>query len=160
MDKYVQPLMDATEKTFEMMLARSVRFHDPAPIKAFPTNAGVSGVIGLSGDVSGAIAVSFPTQTALAVVSAFCSMQVELGSEDFIDAVGEIANMIAGAAKAEFLGLNVSISCPTVIIGEGHMLQRPSTSKCWCVPCECDLGRFIVEITVASQVQKSSVKAA
>ncbi len=149
MDEYIQPLMDATEKTFELMLSNSVRFYDPTPINNFPSNAGVSGVIGLSGDVAGAVAVSFPTKTAQAVINKFCGMEVPVDSEDFTDAVGEIANMIAGATKAEFFGMNIDISCPTVIIGEGHTIQRPSGAKCVCIPCESDLGRFIVEIAIA-----------
>ncbi len=156
MDEYIQPLMDATEKTFELMLSHGVRFYDPTPITKFPSNAGVSGIIGFSGDLVGAVAVSFPTETAQAVINKFCGMEVPLDSEDFTDAVGEIANMIAGATKAEFFGKQVTISCPTVIVGEGHTIQRPSGAQCVCIPCESDLGRFIVEIAIAQQTPEKA----
>ncbi len=155
-DEYIQPLMDATEKTFELMLSQGVRFYDPTPINKFPSTAGVSGIIGLSGDVIGAVAISFPTKTAQTVINKFCGMEVALDSEDFTDAVGEIANMIAGATKAEFFGKDVKISCPTVIVGEGHTIQRPSGAQCICIPCESDLGRFIVEIAIAQNMPESA----
>ncbi len=38
------------------------------------------------------------------------------------DAIGELVNMISGGAKAKFTGKQVSITCPSVVIGSEHIV--------------------------------------
>ena len=66
------------------------------------------------------------------------------------DAVGELVNMISGAAKAKFEGKNVSISCPSVVIGKGHKVAQPSDAVCITIPFDCPAGQFSVEIAIKS----------
>jgi hypothetical protein len=56
--------------------------------------------------------------------------------------------MISGAAKAKFEGKNVSISCPSVVIGRGHKVQQPSDALCITIPFECPAGAFSVEVAM------------
>ena len=114
----------------------------------------VSGIIGMSGDVQGMVVLSFPTATARKAIQAFTGMDIEPSSPDFADAIGELVNMISGAAKAKFEGKNVSISCPSVVIGKGHKVQQPSDALCITIPFECPVGEFSLE--VAMKVAKSA----
>ena len=151
MKHFVKPLLEATQNTFAMMLQQNVRFSAPTASSDPSAHIVVSAVIGLSGDITGAVAVRFATPVALAVAKKFSGIDVALGSEDLTDAIGEIANMIAGSAKSEFTGFDVSISCPTVISGEGHTIQSTSDSTCVSIPCKTDLGEFTVEIAIAAR---------
>jgi chemotaxis protein CheX len=108
----------------------------------------VSGIIGMSGDMQGMVVLSFPTSTARNVIRAFTGMDMDPASPDFADAVGELVNMISGAAKAKFEGRNVSISCPSVVIGKGHKVQQPSDAVCITIPFECAGGPFSVEVAI------------
>jgi chemotaxis protein CheX len=60
----------------------------------------------------------------------------------------ELVNMISGAAKAKFEGKNVSISCPSVVVGKGHKVQQPSDALCITIPFDCPGGSFSVEVAM------------
>ena len=117
-------------------------------------SADVSGVIGLSGDVAGAVVLSFPARVASKLASRFAGVELDVGQEDFSDAIGELTNMVAGNAKKDFGGLNVTISLPSVIVGAGHQVSQSSNSPQLVIPCQTLLGPFNVE--VAMVVHKKS----
>ena len=141
----------STHQVFSTMLSLAVTAGKPYTCCAVPKFENeVSGIIGMSGDMQGMVVLSFPTSTAKNVIRAFTGMDMEPTSPDFADAVGELVNMISGAAKAKFEGKNVSISCPSVVIGKGHKVQQPSDAVCITIPFECPAGAFSVEVAIKS----------
>jgi chemotaxis protein CheX len=141
----------STHQVFSTMLSLSVTAGKPYSCCVVPRFENeVSGIIGLSGDMQGMVVLSFPTATARNAIRAFTGMDIEPTSPDFADAVGELVNMISGAAKAKFEGKNVSISCPSVVIGKGHKVQQPSDAVCITIPFDCPAGQFSVEVAVKS----------
>jgi chemotaxis protein CheX len=114
---------------------------DPAPLYD------VSGIIGFSGNFSGAMVLSFQTRTAIAIVKAFAGADIPPNSPDFGDAVGELANMIAGSAKKSF-GAETSIGVPSVIIGKGHTIARLQGVPCVIIPCNTMAGDFALEVCI------------
>jgi len=130
-----------------MMLRLDVTFDPPNSITTASPNHDVSGIIGLSGDVMGSVILSFPTESAEKIIGKFIGFEVKAGSEDFSDAIGELANMVAGSAKAKISGKNISISCPSVVVGKNHCVQQPSDSTSIIIPCKTELGNFNVEIS-------------
>ena len=76
----------------------------------------VCGVIGFTGQITGSVVVSFAESTAERLVEAFAGVKLALLDPDFADAIGELANMIAGSAK-QHLGALANISVPSVVIG-------------------------------------------
>lgn len=107
----------------------------------------VSGIIGFSGEVSGSVVVSFQKEAAVRLVNALAGMEIEYASPDFTDAIGELANMIAGSAKKD-LGVVANISIPSVILGGGHIVARLSDVPCIVIPCTTPVGDFAVEINI------------
>lgn len=150
---YVTAFISATQKVFNTMLQLSVTFGKPVVTQGVPSKFDVSGVIGMSGDITGAVVLSFPTETALGVVKAFTGESVSTDNEDFSDAIGELANMVSGNAKSKFDGKSVSISCPCVIIGSDHKIQQPSESNCISIPCNCACGEFAVEFCILKKTK-------
>jgi chemotaxis protein CheX len=108
-----------------------------------------SGIIGFSGEIVGTVVVSFQHDAAVHLVKAFAGYEIEAGTPDFSDAIGELANMIAGAAKTD-LGGNSNISTPSVVMGKGHIICRPSDVPCLVIPCKTAAGDFAVEVSVKS----------
>ncbi len=149
----------STHQVFTTMLSLSVTASKPYTCCAVPRFENeVSGIIGMSGDVQGMVVLSFPTTTARNVIRSFTGMDMDPTSPDFADAVGELVNMISGAAKAKFEGKNVSISCPSVVIGKGHKVQQPSDATCITIPFECPAGAFSLEVAIKNA--KVAAKAA
>lgn len=106
-----------------------------------------SGIIGFSGKLVGSVVVSFPREVAIKLVAAFAGGSLAPDSSDFADAIGELANMIAGAAKSN-MGANANITVPNVITGKGHRVSRPSDVPCLVIPCSTPIGNFAVEVAI------------
>jgi chemotaxis protein CheX len=87
-------------------------------------------VIGVTGMRCGNIAVSFQRDAALALVTGMLGDAVEDLEKDMEDAVGEIANMVSGQARATLVkdGLTLQGSTPVIIIGKAHIAQYSSSS--------------------------------
>ena len=117
----------------------------------------VSGVIGFSGEFVGSMVLSFKNATAVAIVSNFTGMPIESGSPDFADAVGELANMIAGSAKTSFGG-NTNISVPSIILGSGHTVAQLHGVPCLVIPCHTEAGDFAVEVNIKPMVATRPVQ--
>lgn len=149
--KLIVPLMNSIKAVFSTMIKTELTINRPH-VKATPgASYDVSGIIGLSGEMVGSIVVSFPKEAASKVVSAFAGIELKADDGEFADAVGELANMIAGGAKKAF-GVRANISVPNVIIGPGHQIARLSDVPCIVVPCTTPLGEFAVEINIKTVV--------
>lgn len=161
---YIAAFVESTRTVFTTMLNLAVTCNAPMRESAIPTDhADISGIIGLSGDVQGTVILSFPRQTALRMVERFVGSALAEESEDFADAIGELVNMVSGGAKGRFVGRDVSISCPTVVVGSGHKVQQMSDAFCIRIPCGSELGNFSVEVCMkdaAARKAKSSAASA
>lgn len=144
--KYINPFMASVQNVFKTMLSLDVQFGKPSIRQEPEVSHDVTGIIGLSGDVVGAVILSFPKLSALKLASHFAGAQLELNSEDFADAIGELANMVAGNAKKDLEGMKVSISTPSVIIGPGHTVRGMSDCPRLMIPVSTGMGSFVVEV--------------
>ncbi len=157
--KVIVPIVNSIRAVFTTMVKLTVTIERPQ-VKTNPgATYDVSGVIGLSGDLIGSIVVSFQREAAARIVSQFAGAPIEGDSPDFPDAVGELANMIAGGAK-KALGGVASISVPNVILGPGHQVARLSDVPCLVVPCRTDAGNFAVEISIKHVGSRTTAPAA
>lgn len=157
---FILPFLESIKRVFSTMLKIDVTFKSPEVVQASRSHYDVSAIIGFSGDLVGAVILSFPNATALNCVTAFVGMEVEIGGEDFADAIGELANMISGGAKANIQGHNVSISCPSIVTGEGHRVQQPSDAVCVRVPCHIEGGEFAVDVCIRPVHKATQAQAA
>lgn len=145
--KYIIPFVESTRKVFETMVKVHARIGKPSLMEGAAATYDVSGVIGFSGEIVGTVVVSFQMKAAQALVNALTGAEIDPAGCDFVDAIGELANMIAGSAKKD-LGRQASIAIPTVIVGKGHKIGRLSGVPCVLIPCQTDLGDFAVEVNI------------
>jgi chemotaxis protein CheX len=157
---FITPFVSSIQNVFTTMLQLPVSIGTPRLKAGGPASHDVSGVIGMSGDVSGSIVLSFPRATAEAVVALFCGEQLDSDSADFADAVGELVNMVSGGAKANLGAKSVSISCPSVVIGAGHFIAQQKDTPCVVIPCSTDCGDLTIEVAIRQQVAASGAGAA
>ena len=145
--KLIAAFVTSTQNVLKTMvqanskIGKPVQKFDPQP------SYDVSGIVGFSGEVVGSVVISFREQSALDIVEAFCGEKLDLHSEDFADAIGELSNMIAGSAKKDF-GLEANIGIPSVIIGTGHSIARLRDVPCVVIPCTSEVGDFAVEVNI------------
>ncbi|MDR0304901.1 MAG: chemotaxis protein CheX [Chitinispirillales bacterium] len=149
--KFVNPFLKATNETFNTMIGIEPTMEKPI-IKGpgAEHHFDVSGVIGLSGEAQGSIAISFSKITALRTVSKMLGTEIKIVNSDLTDGIGEIANIIAGYAKQYLIDYKVSVSLPNVVVGSGHKITT-STSisvNTIVIPYKCDLGEFALEVAL------------
>ena len=145
---FVNPFLKATNETFKTMMGIEPEMGKPVLKNMSEPRYDVSGVIGLSGEAQGTIAISFSKITALRVVSKMLGVELKIVNSDLTDGVGEIANIIAGYSKQYFTDYKISISLPNVIIGSRHELVSPTSVNAIVVPYTCELGDFALEIAL------------
>ncbi len=145
---YIIPFVKSVQNVFETMLQLPVQVGQPELKQPGDASHDVSAIIGMSGDVEGSVVLSFPTATAERIVVLFTGTELDANHEDFADAVGELVNMVSGGAKAQFEGKEVTISCPSVVVGQSHQVYGRKDVIAICIPCESDCGEFNVEVSI------------
>ena len=145
---YINPFIISTIETFQKMLKSEAK---PGKVVLKNENTytyDVSGVIGLSGEAQGSICLSFPKLIALKVVSTLVGSEIKIIGPEVADAIGEIANIIAGNAKQHLTQFNLSISLPKVIMGKDHKIASQRGVPTIVVPFDCSLGNFAMEVSL------------
>ena len=91
--------------------------------------------------------VSFPDSVALALASALLDETFETLDADGIDALGEIANMIAGNAKNEFPDDTGTMSVPQVVTDRTGIAYPPNVPIV-SIPCETENGELVIDVAL------------
>ncbi|MEX2186452.1 MAG: chemotaxis protein CheX [Pirellulales bacterium] len=144
--EYINPFISSLTNTFSTMLSQEVTRgemwvkQDDAPLHE------ISGVIGLSGKAVGSVVLSLSAELAIKAAAHMLMTDINEVNDDVTDAVGELANMVAGAAKAQLEELNMSVSLPNVITGANHHVRFPSDVKPICIGFACDWGPLVLAV--------------
>jgi chemotaxis protein CheX len=142
---YINPFLFATKSVFETMIKIPLTLGKPRLKDRAEPNYAVSASIGISGSVTGTAVISFPQDVAIAVASGLAGSPHEALNQDCVDALGEVANMIAGSAKGNLPGGPNSLSLPNVVLGQ-HRVAFPTGVPIIVIPCSTPAGEFVIEI--------------
>jgi chemotaxis protein CheX len=147
--QYINPFITATVHVLKTMAHTEVTPGKPYLKKEKVAKGDVSGLIGLTGDVSGTISVSFSEKSILSIVSAMFGEKVQALNDEIGDAVGEIANMISGHARQtlEAMGRPLQAAIPSVIMGKGHQITHITNHPVVAIPFQTDNGGFTIEVS-------------
>jgi len=127
------PLLEvATREVFELML--SCRLTGPATAEepsAEETNMDVTAMVGLAGQLCGVLSVRCTGKAAALMTSKMLGVELDKVGPEMPDAIGEIANMVAGNFKNKISGLSggCMLSPPTVITGNSYSLHSRAESR-------------------------------
>ena len=142
-----QFLVDATLEVFASMIPIDIT---PEPTKgaAPAVESDVSSLIGLAGDLKGVLAVQCSAPVAYNITSAMLGMEVATMDEDVKDALGEVANMVAGGLKSRWAekGKKIELSIASTCIGKsirtGSLAGATRTAVTFATPS----SRFRIEL--------------
>lgn len=148
----INPFLSATVDVLSLMASEDARPGRPSlKNKGDGTAGDVTGIIGLaSTSLRGAFSVSFQRETIVGVVTAMLGEPPEEGSDDLMDAVGEITNQISGSVRAQLdkIGYNFEMAIPQIICGRGHEVYGLDDAPCVLIPFETRYGSFTVEFSL------------
>jgi chemotaxis protein CheX len=153
---FIVSFVGAIKNVFSTMLNTEVTFSKPHMKSPGTACSGVSGIIAFTGTVSGSIVVSLPVEVAAKLVKQFAGLELPPDHPDFADAVGELVNMIAGGAKANFKMEGVAISCPSVVVGKDHQVFHRKDEPIIVIPCLTALGQFGTEISLRTEANTAA----
>ena len=145
---YVNPFITATVNSFKTLMGLELT-RGKIAIKT-PATPGYdySASIGISGEAKGFISVCYPGTLAEKLVSMMLGQEVKKGSQDLVDGIGEISNIIAGNAKQYLTQYKVSISLPNVVAGTNHDVNGRSDVPVIMVPFTCPHGELTLEVSL------------
>lgn len=142
-------IIAATQEVFSAMLMIDVTGEDISGSDRSIIQSNMTSMIGLGGGVRGMLAIHCPAEVAKGITGAFLGMDVEELDDDVKDAIGEIANMVAGNLKIAYAsgGVNVELAIPTSVIGKSFRLSGMAGAIRHYVAFQLDSGPFWVELT-------------
>jgi len=144
---YINPFLVAVQNVFDTMIEVPFQLGKPSVKRDTVVPYEISAIIGLSGSVTGSVVISLSESLALELASSLLGEDFDTVDEDCTDAIGEIANMIAGNAKTNFPGEEASISVPSVVIGK-HKVSYPSGLPIIAIPCNVGAGELVLEVAI------------
>lgn len=148
-----QIIIDSTQEIFSSMIMLDVTPGAPFKSRSEMLKNSISGLIGMAGSMKGLLAIHLPNPVALAVTTAFLGMEVEEIDEDVRDAIGELANMLAGSVKSYLdpKGSEIKLSMPSAVYGEEYSIDCLADAQSVTVPFTLEDKTFHVELQIRAE---------
>ena len=150
-DKLLEPLIEAARAALSEMAGVEPVVHavyQKSMHHALGDIAAVIGLVSPAGEAS--LVVSFPHRTARALAQRILAHVTQDVGEDLIrDCVGEIANVVAGQAKALLAEhpVRFEFRLPQIVVNAAEF-QPPKGLDCLVVVFDCDQGEFALQLFV------------
>jgi len=159
MEQFIEPFIEGTESVFRDLCNIEVKAGRAyfTTKDEFETIWDISGIIGLSGEASGAIAISLKDTTAFKLTSILTGKQYNYIDHEVTDMLGEVVNIIVGNVKNVYEKQHrIKISMPTIIKGKAHSIIWPSEkTRIICLPFSIfDNEEICLSIAVAADQEK------
>lgn len=125
MDPIYQKCVDSgVREVLEMIAGMSVQAGDPYPMGGKMILGEMSAIIGLSGkDMQGAVVLHFDKPLAFHLLKVIFETETTELTDEVLDAVGEITNMISGKFKTDLVNSGrpeFNITVPTIVVGQNY----------------------------------------
>ncbi len=153
--KHINPFLSGTLEVLKKMAfieAVPGRPHVKTDESAF---GDVSGIIGITGDALGSLALSFSEACICKVVANMLGERFDGVTQEIIDATGELTNMISGASRTQMekMGMRVYAAMPTVVHGKRHTISHILKAPSIVIPFSTAAGPFFVDVCIQTTEQ-------
>lgn len=154
--RFINPFLDGTAEVLIKMASLKPVAGKPFAKSNDAAYGDVSGIIGMTGDAIGSLALTFSEECIIGIVSNMLGESYTEISREVMDAVGELTNMISGASRKamEKDNLKVFAAIPTVIFGKNHTIRHIITGPSIVIPFQTECGNFVVDVCLQSQLKK------
>ncbi|GAB4152015.1 MAG: hypothetical protein Tsb009_27690 [Planctomycetaceae bacterium] len=140
----INPLITSTIDVFDMMLMARAHRRKLEPISEGTQFYPLNTVIDFSGKLDGRICISMPERTAIVAVARLldqaCDSQI---NERHLDAISELANIIAGGAKKNLEKFEMSLTPPRIILQQ-QVRDFPPNSYPMLLRFSSDIGPLLI----------------
>ncbi|QEM69081.1 chemotaxis protein CheX [Geobacter sp. FeAm09] len=125
-DVLAKQLVRDVKDVFNTMVGMDDLLHLPLEINPVNHFSGcTSALVGLAGTYNGLISLHVPDELARGITTNMLGQDVSDSGDDIQDALGEVANMIAGSFKQHLTssGLDIRLSTPSVVTGKRYAIS-------------------------------------
>lgn len=146
--QFINPFISAAVNLFRNYMGVGIEPGKPR-IQEDPYELeGVSAIIGLAGDTTGALVLSFTRETAIAMVSRLEGKEYQVLGAEILDGVGEMVNIIAGNAKKDLADYRIHISLPGIVTGKSYHINWPQGVPVITIPFQSEMGPFSINVSI------------
>lgn len=145
----VNPFIEGTLHILDTTAFVKVKPEVPFLKKNRIAQGDISGIIEVSGDLTGSAAITFSEKSILGIVSAMFGEEMTEINEEITDAVGEISNMVAGhvTTKIAELGKKVKVKFKEIKTGDDNVIDHiDGVEHVLSIPFRTTKGKVILEI--------------
>ncbi len=150
--EYINPFIESINDVFSTMLDSRVERGQPNFNQEDTFfNQHVVVKLEFSGTAKGFVLFFFPSSTAMEVAKKFTGLDFTLVDNSVIDSVSEIANIVAGGAKAKMHSGGekpIDLSVPEIIQNKDNYGSLSSQRHWLEIPFTSDLGNFFLRVTI------------
>jgi len=148
--KYINPFLTGTLEVLKKMAHVDAVPGKPRVKQDEAAFGDVSGIIGITGDALGSLALSFSETCICRIVANMLGEQCSGVTQEIIDAAGELTNMISGASRTQMekMGMSVYAAIPTVVHGRQHTISHILKSPSIVIPFSTAAGPFFVDVCI------------
>ena len=152
-DGILDHLVVATEEVFETMVFKPVTRCPPLEGDAVRPPSNVIASVAFAGHRRGLVAFHSSLTAARDIAGAMLGMEPETLNGEMPDAIGEVANMIAGAFRTKLAAIEPAsaIAVPTVTIGSDFSTKYMSAVKRVLCPFQMDEQTLYVELILTGE---------
>jgi chemotaxis protein CheX len=143
-------LEDVVGQIAKTMLSCESRIFPWDQSNAVPT--GLSAMVGFGGKISGFVAMHLSSQNACGIAGTLLGMNFDNVDDIVVDAIGEMANMLAGGLKRVATtgeGDLIKISIPSIVQGTHYSMRAPKDAERVDVGVEMGSYSFVLQLAVA-----------
>jgi chemotaxis protein CheX len=110
----------------------------------------LTAMVGLAGTYNGLVSVHIPWPLAISFTSLMLGMEVTEINDDVNDAMGEIANMVAGSFKQHLSkgGSDIQLSTPSVVNGTDYVVSSGNNLENITLKFATDEEWFMVSLSI------------
>ena len=148
--KFINPFLNGAAEVIKTMAFMDAVAGKPYLKKDDTAKGDVSGIIGITGDATGSLAISFTEGCIWGIAGSMLGETYSDTTQDVLDCAGELTNMISGVARTnmEKMGLKVFAAIPSVIFGKDHTLRHILNSPSIVIPFSTASGVFVVDVCI------------
>lgn len=146
--EFINPFIEATCNVLSTMAMITPKIGKPFLQKDEASKGDLTGVIGMAGrKLTGSMALVFPAECAQAIAGNMLGETYTDLTQDVVDCVGELTNIISGGARGKLgeQGLAFEMALPSMIKGAGHKVYHKARAHVLVVPFEIPQGTFYLE---------------
>jgi len=150
-DQLTKSLIKDVQDVFITMVGAEDLIHLPLQIDVTTHfKECLTAMVGLAGTYNGLVTVHIPWPLAISFTSMMLGMEVTEIDDDVNDAMGEIANMVAGSFKQHLSkgGSDIQLSTPSVVNGADYNVTTGNDIENITIKFASDDGWFMVALSI------------